>query len=128
MGTDDLRTAAYHFYTALNAVFDGDTGPMSEAWSHAPDVTYMSPFGQLLVGWAAAEASWHEQAEGIDRGTVMPEDLHLFRSDTLGVVVGMERGTVVIGGQENVVSIRATTTYRLEDGAWKVIGHHTDRL
>jgi ketosteroid isomerase-like protein len=126
--TSDLGGAVAAFYDALNAVFAGDLGPMRELWSHADDVTYMSPFGDLLHGWPAIEESWRSQAEAISSGTVRPEELHLFASDTLGVSVGFERGEVTVDGVANPVDIRATSTFRLEDGAWKMIGHHTDRI
>jgi len=31
-------------------------------------------------------------------------------------------------GRRETVSIRATNPFRKEDGAWKMIGHHADRL
>ncbi len=49
-------------------------------------------------------------------------------SSTLGFVVGFERGTVEINGVSTKVDIRATSLYRLEEGRWKMIGHHTDPL
>jgi ketosteroid isomerase-like protein len=33
-----------------------------------------------------------------------------------------------IGGKAEKVAIRATNLFRNEGGAWKMIGHHTDRL
>ena len=39
-----------------------------------------------------------------------------------------EKGENIIDGQVQPVSIRATTTFRKENGHWKVIGHHTDTL
>ena len=40
----------------------------------------------------------------------------------------MEVGSNVIGGKKSVVSLRATSIYRKENGQWKMIGHHTDLL
>ena len=44
---DDIAAAAGGFYTALNALFEGDVAPMVDVWSHAEDVTYMGPDGRL---------------------------------------------------------------------------------
>ena len=123
-----LQSATTTFYQDLNAVLAGDPGPMEALWSHAGDITYMSPFGQLLVGWTGVRASWEQQAGQHLGGRVEPEDLHYFASSTLGVVVGFERGSVTINGKDTPVNIRATSTYRLEGGQWKMIGHHTDPL
>lgn len=128
MTTPDLLPAVHGFYAALNQVFAGDVSAMAATWSHADDITYMSPFGELLEGWAATEASWRQQAAAIAGGDVQPHGLHLFTSDALGVCVGFERGSVRIDGADVPVAIRATSTFRLEDGAWRMIGHHTDRL
>ena len=123
-----IEEATESFYSALNAVLGGDVEPMLGLWSHADDITYMSPFGEILVGWDAVSASWRGQADQRFGGEVQPEAVHHFASDTLGFVVGFERGSVEIDGQTAPVNIRATSMYRVEDGSWKMIGHHTDPL
>ncbi len=126
--TDTLEEATEGFYDALNAMLGGDAEPMLELWSHDDDVTYMSPFGELLVGWEPVRESWEAQANQRLGGRVDPEELRHFTSPTLGFVVGFERGSVEIDGSSTPVNIRATSMYRLEDGRWKMIGHHTDPL
>ena len=123
-----LEDATRAFYSALNDTLGGDVTPMLELWSHADDVTYMSPFGELLVGWDPVRASWQAQADQRLGGHVDPEELHHFASETLGFVVGFERGSVEIDGTATPVDIRATSMYRVENGRWAMIGHHTDPL
>lgn len=123
-----LEEASQGFYAALNTVLNGDPLPMLDAWSHAEDVTYMSPFGELLTGWDQVRASWLAQAEAHLGGRVDGEEMRLVESPTLGVAVGFERGAVEVEGVTTPVDIRATSTYRLEDGRWAMIGHHTDPL
>ncbi len=123
-----LEDASAVFYSALNDVLAGDVQPMLASWSHADDVTYMSPFGELLVGWEPIRASWQAQADQRLGGRVEPEELHHFASDELGFVVGFERGSIQIDGETKPVDIRATSVYRLEDGRWAMVGHHTDPL
>ena len=124
----NLEDATAAFYAALNDMLAGDAEPMLALWSHDDDVTYMSPFGELLVGWEPIRASWQAQADQRLGGRVEPEELHHFASDTLGVVVGFERGSVEINGTVTPVDIRATSVYRAENGDWAMIGHHTDPL
>lgn len=123
-----LEDATQGFYVALNAMFAGDVGPMLDLWSHADDVTYMSPFGELLVGWESVRSSWEGQAAAHLNGEVLPEELQHFSSSSLGFAVGFERGSVEVDGAATAVNIRATSMYRVEDGVWKMIGHHTDPL
>jgi ketosteroid isomerase-like protein len=40
----------------------------------------------------------------------------------------VEVGDNVVDGKPQQVSIRATNTFRKENGQWKMIGHHTDLL
>ena len=68
-----LEDATRRFYIALNDVLGGDVAPMLELWSHADDVTYMSPFGELLVGWDPIRASWQAQADQRLGGHVGPK-------------------------------------------------------
>jgi hypothetical protein len=97
-----LEQASAGFYTALNAVLGGDAGPMLDHWSHADDVTYMSPFGELLVGWDPIQASWEGQVTAHLGGRADGEELRHVASSGLGFVVRFER--------------------------WLMIGHHTDPL
>jgi ketosteroid isomerase-like protein len=123
-----LEQTSADFYTALNAVLAGDPGPMLEHWSHADDVTYMSPFGELLVGWAPIRASWEGQAVAHLGGRVDGEELRHLGGSDLGFVVGFERGGVEVDGVATPVDIRATSMYRREGERWVMIGHHTDPL
>ena len=124
-----VRKANAKFYTALNAMFTGKAEPMLAIWSHADDVTYMGPGGGVLVGWKSISAAWQKQADMKLGGKVKAVGLHVVIGDSLAVVQDTEVGknTHVTGGKGDV-SIRATNVYRKEDGAWKMISHHTDLL
>lgn len=122
----EVRMAAEQFYASLNSMFKGDVKPMLEVWSHAEDVTYMGPSGGILVGWERVSSLWEEQAELKLGGKIEPEDMHVVVGDEIGITVNYERGTNYVDGKPEEVSIRATNVFRLEDGKWKMIGHHTD--
>jgi ketosteroid isomerase-like protein len=91
-------------------------------------VTYMGPTGTKQVGWSQVEPHWDKQAAKKLGGKVDAVDVHVTASPQLGVAVYYEKGENIIDGQVQPVSIRATTTFRKENGQWKVIGHHTDTL
>lgn len=125
---EEVRTASGQFYASLNSLFKGELDPMIGLWSHADDVTYLGPAGGILVGWEAVRKSWEDQAALKLGGKVEPEDMHVTAGDEIGITVNYERGTSYINGKPEKVNIRATNTFRLENGKWKMIGHHTDIL
>jgi ketosteroid isomerase-like protein len=124
-----VRDATAKFYSALQVMFTGDAGPMKDVWSHADDVTFMGPAGELKRGWPAVLADWEAQAALKLGGDVQFEDLHVTVGRDLALTNGWERGqNVGADGKVEVVSIRATNVFRKEGGSWKMIGHHTDLL
>ena len=122
----EVKAAAGQFYAALNSMFMGKVDPMLELWSHADDVTYIVPAGGMLIGWEYVGIAWEEHAKLKLCGKIEPEDMHVIVSDKIGITINYERGTNYVDGKTEQVSIRATNVFRLEDGEWKMIGHHTD--
>ena len=130
-GADEqlVKDAVAEFYSALNVMFTGDAGPMKAVWSHADDVIYMGPGGEMKQGWPAVLPEWEAQAAAKLGGEVRAADLHVTVGQDLAVANCWEKGqNVGAGGNVEVVSIRATNVFRKEGGSWKMIGHHTDLL
>jgi ketosteroid isomerase-like protein len=127
--TKGVEQATAKFYTSLNALFTGDATPMQEIWSHADDVTYMGPAGGFQVGWEDVRATWETQAALKLGGKVEPSETRITVGNDLAFVQCYERGdNHDAQGLPMQVSIRATNVFRKENGAWKMIGHHTDLL
>jgi ketosteroid isomerase-like protein len=124
-----VQAANSGFYVSLNALFTGDAQPMHEVWSHADDVTYMGPGGGFLRGWIDVRDRLDAQAALKLGGTIEPVKTHVAVGDDLAFVQCYERGSNHDAqGLPVQVSIRATSVFRKENGAWKMIGHHTDLL
>ncbi len=125
----DVERVNNEFYTALNTLFTGDSRPMKEIWSHRDDVTYMGPGGGMQIGWSQIRDVWDEQAAMRLGGQIASNDTHMLVGDNVAIVQCFEQGENLDSeGRRLPVSIRATNIYRREDGAWKMIGHHTDLL
>ncbi|MFO1103804.1 MAG: nuclear transport factor 2 family protein [Methylocystis sp.] len=117
------------FYAALNKLFVGDVAPMREVCSHADDISYMGPNGRFEIGWANVSKDWDRQAALKLDGHVEPVEIHAVVRDDLAVVSNYEQGeNTNASGKTERVRLRATNVYRLEQGKWKMIGHHTDLL
>ncbi|MCP5005516.1 MAG: nuclear transport factor 2 family protein [Planctomycetes bacterium] len=124
-----VSQAAKQFYVALNAMFTGDLDQMEEVWSHEDDVTYMGPAGGIQVGWDKVLANWESQAAMKLGGEVKPGDMHITVGRDLAVLHNYVKGkNIDAEGKPRMVSIRATSLFRKEDGKWKMIGNHTDLL
>jgi len=124
----ELLAANADFYTALNALFRGEVAPMERVWSHADDVNYMGPDGRRQLGWKAVLADWKTQAAKRLEGTIKIDQPQVQVGGSIGVITGIEIGENVVDGKPQIVSIRVTSVFRKEDGKWKMIGHHTDKL
>jgi hypothetical protein len=125
---DGVAAATEAWYAALNAMFEGNGQPMKDAWSHAQDVTYMGPAGDYVVGWSAIEEVWDAQTAQKLGGHVTPKRVNTIVSRDMALINCIETGQNEIGGKTEVVEIRSSTTFRLEDGRWKAIAHQTDML
>ncbi len=123
-----VEQANDNFYAALNAMFKGNHQPIVDAWSHADDVTYMGPDGKYIVGWDQVVSNWKSQAAKKLGGKITAENVHMTVGQDLATVECDEVGENIVDGKTTKVSIRATNTYRKENGQWKMIGHHTDKL
>jgi ketosteroid isomerase-like protein len=124
-----VTAAANGFYGALNQMFTGDLTAMKAVWSHADDVTYMGPGGGVQRGWSAVQAEFQKQADMKLGGKVDGDEMQFTVGSDFAVLTDYERGeNTNADGKVSSVSLRATSTFRLENGAWKMIGHHTDTL
>lgn len=124
-----VLAASDGFYVALNKLFTGEIEPMKTVWSHADDVTYMGPTGQLERGWAAILKDWEGQAAMKLGGKVEPSEIKVVVGGDLAVVTGYEVGeNTNAKGKVEHLKLRASSVYRKEDGHWKMIGHQTDPL
>ena len=126
---DAVMAANAGFYAALNKMFVGEVAPMEAVWSHDDDVTYMGPDNNFDRGWAAVQKDWQRQAAAKLGGKVDAADVHVIAGSDLAVVTDYEVGeNTNANGTTAQVKLRATNIFRKEDGAWKMVGHHTDLL
>lgn len=126
--TAAFKEAVAGFYSALNTLFTGDSGPMEEVWSHTDDVTYMGPMGGYQAGWSQVQANWQIQANRKLTGKVEPVEMRIVVGSDLAIAHCIEKGQNIINGSPVSVSIRSTNVFRKENGTWKMVGHHTDLI
>ena len=122
-----LRAANDQFYAALNSMFTGDLAPMNAIWAHQDEVTDMGPFGGRLTGWKMVGEEFKKEAAMKIGGHVSCKDLVVQVGSDMGYTVCIEQGeNMSTDGKPVLVSHRATNIFRLINGQWKMVHHHTD--
>jgi ketosteroid isomerase-like protein len=120
---DDVRTVSDKFYTGLSGM---QFSALPEIWSQRDDVTAMHPMGGEEVGWQAVRTSFEQAAGAMTDSRVDLIDQRICVGEDLAYETGVERGHARIAGEPVEFEHRVTNVYRLEDGQWRMVHHHTD--
>ena len=120
---DNVRAISDQFYSGLDRM---DVSALPEIWSHRDDVTTMHPMGGEQVGWEEVRASFEGAAGLMTDSHVELIDQRICAGTDLAYETGIERGSAKLAGEPIEFEHRVTNVYRLEDGQWKMIHHHTD--
>jgi ketosteroid isomerase-like protein len=115
-------------HDALRQHTGGNPRPFLELWSHAADVSLMGGVGGHQVGIDEVSELLTAAAKTLNYETWSADTLASSFGDELGFTVELEHLTRKIDGKTDEMSLRATSVYRREDGAWKVIHRHGDGL
>lgn len=122
-----LKAANDAFYAALNENFTGNTQPLIEIWSHGEDVSDQGPFGARLDGWKAVEEEFLKEGAMKLGGEVVCKNLIVRAGKEFGYTACVEEGVnMSADGKPVVVRFRATNIFKMENGSWKMVHHHTD--
>jgi ketosteroid isomerase-like protein len=129
--SDDFEQVIEQNHQALDEFARGDHEPLGRLWSQRDDVTLGNPFGPFVTGFphvmetmARAAANYREgRAVGFD---LVAKDV----TPDLAYLVEVERLSAKMGGREEVsrVSLRVTSIFRREDGAWRLVHRHADPI
>jgi ketosteroid isomerase-like protein len=123
---DEVRQASEQFYAALSQMANGDASAMSSVWAHNNDVTALHPIGGRQEGWDDTRSSFEQVGSLASGGQVQLRNQMIQVGTDLAYEVGVEEGEITLAGEHIAISQRVTNIYRREDGAWKMVHHHTD--
>ena len=110
------------------ALHNGDPGPRSELWSHADPVTL---FGAEVnrTGWQELEPTFEWLARRFSGCRSLDyEVVAAGAGEDLAYLVAIERITASVDGEQVEYALRSTTVFRREDGVWRAVHRHGDRL
>ena len=130
MATDhDLPLDEYH--RAGLEITNGNPDVYKTLYSCRDDVTLANPFGPPSCGWTQVSATLDRAAQHYQGGEVVEfENIATVLTADLAYIVEIENYRARIGGAADLVpvSLRVTTAFRREDGAWKVVHRHADPI
>ena len=127
---NDLEEVIEQYHAALDILVRGNSEPFKALFSHADDVVLANPFGPAVAGWQNVSAGLHDASSRFSHGELSGHDrLASYVTTDLATIYEVERGTVsVSGGPVADWVLRTTTTFRREDGTWKVVHRHADPI
>jgi ketosteroid isomerase-like protein len=113
---------------ADTALHNGDVGPRVAMWSNNDPVT-------LFGAWLSA-TGWDDVSKVFQHLATVMENCESFEfelvaagaSGDLAYTVAYEHTTATINGVPSTYTLRATHVYRRENGEWKVVHRHADRM
>ena len=123
---DEVRKASNQFYSGLNKMANGQTNALADAWSHSNSVTTLHPIGGRQVGWDAVKESFDQVAKLASKGKVELKDQLIYVIGDAAYEIGTEHANFKLAEHDIKAEIRVTNIYQRENGAWKIVHHHTD--
>jgi ketosteroid isomerase-like protein len=118
------------FHAAADAMARGDAGLVKDVYSQADDVTLANPFGHAVRGRTDVDAALDFVASQFSDGAVT-EFRNLARYETADLVTLLEIEhwqTRVGGGELTDFDLRVSSTYRNEQGTWRLVHRHADPI
>ncbi len=115
---------------ALACVANGDVGPIKAFYSHADDATSMYGWGGYEKGWTDISRRWDWAGQQFGGGTVSHENVTTIVGSELAYTTDIETFDVTLPGMDTPTqwTNRVTHIFRFEDGGWRLLHRHANRL
>jgi ketosteroid isomerase-like protein len=128
--TEPFADALARFHAAMADVANGDVAAIRALYAHSDDATSFYGWGGYEKGWAAVDERWSWAGRQFKGGTVRHENVTTVVTPELAYTTDIETFDVQMDGMEGPTrwSNRATHIFRLEDGQWRLLHRHANRL
>lgn len=133
--TTELRqsvdAAVARLHAAMADVANGDVRAVKALYSHSADATSFYGWGGWEKGWDAVSARWDWAGQQFKGGTVSYQNVTTVVAPELFYTTDIEtfRMNAMDGmGRPTGWSNRVTHIFRREDGDWRLIHRHGNRL
>lgn len=128
MSLDELLD---RYHRAADAFSRGDPEPVKGLYSEADDITLANPFGPARRGRNAVLGALDYASSQMSDGQVVGfDELARYTSGELATILEVEYWRARIGDRKSVepFQLRVTTTFRRENGDWKIVHRHADPI
>ena len=128
---DPLDEVNERHQRALDEFARGNAEPVKDLFSHRDDVTLANPFGPAVRGWKqVSDALDFASARFSDGEASIFERIAEYASDDLVTILETEHWRARVGEDAEVSpwTLRVTSTFRREDGNWKLVHRHADPI
>ncbi len=126
-----LREIIEQYHGAADRFSRGDPEPIKAIFTRRDDVLLANPFGPAVRGWKeVSEALDFASARMRDGKVTGIETLSEYVTRNLATIHEIERWTAKVSGRSEISSfvLRVTSTFRREEGGWKLIHRHADPI
>jgi ketosteroid isomerase-like protein len=129
--SEDFDRAIEASHRALDEIAKGDPSAFFELFSQGEDATLANPFGPPVRGRSEIEAAGRQAASHYRDGRAIEFDtIAKCVTTELGYILEIERFEAKVAGSSEVtpISLRVTSIFRPEGGAWKLVHRHADPI
>lgn len=127
----DIEQRIEESHRALADFAKGNPGPVMAMYSHADDATLANPFGYTVRGWAEVSEALSYAASRFRDGDMTGADrVAMYQSTDIATLFEIERWQARVGDSVETApfELRVSTTWRREDGEWKIAHRHADPI
>ena len=125
-----LEQAIEQYHKAVDEFSRGNPESVKSMYSRRDDVSLANPFGPAVRGWEQVSKALDFASSRFSDGEVTPvEPIATYASVDLATILEIEQWKTKVGGRHEAANfaLRVSTTFRREQGAWKIVHRHADR-
>ena len=117
-------------HAAMAKVANGDISGIKALYAHSDDATSFYGWGGYEKGWEAVSRRWDWAGRQFKGGTVSYQNVTTVVTAELAYTTDIETFKVKMEGMDQATqwSNRVTHIFRLEQGAWRLVHRHANRL
>ena len=117
-------------HDAMAKVANGDTSAIRALYSHSAEATSFYGWGGYEKGWDAVSRRWDWAGEQFQGGTVSYQNVTTVVTAELACTTDIETFKVRMRGMGAATqwSNRVTHVFRVEQGEWRLLHRHANRL
>lgn len=128
--SQDFRQFMREREAAAQAYVSGETAPLGQIVTHGASATFFGPKGGYETGADHVYDVYRRDAGHFKSGESHFEVLQMAEGGDVAFWTGLQHAIAKLDGsdQEMPMHLRVTEVFRREDGEWKMVHRHADRL